>query len=89
MSSCLAKTNTGNLSMIAEIESQSKKVSCSMSCKLYLISKRLLKRNNSCVVLLKYLFVSLHLVAFFSCVHCLLGCRMIGFNCAHELLCTT
>ena len=32
-------------------KSQSKKVSCSMSCNCYLTSKRLSKRNHSCVVL--------------------------------------
>ena len=32
-------------------KSQSKKVSCSMSCNCYLTSKRFLKRNHSCVVL--------------------------------------
>ena len=32
-------------------KSQSKKVSCSMSCHCYLTSKRFLKRNHSCVVL--------------------------------------
>ena len=32
-------------------KSQSKKVSCSMSCNCYITSKRFLKRNHSCVVL--------------------------------------
>ena len=36
-----------------------------------------------------YIFVSLYLVVFFSYVYFFLRCRMVGFNFAHELLCTT
>ena len=50
-----------SLQRVAEIESQSKKVSCSMSCKCYLLSKRLSKRNNLRVIIkedmkMKYIY---------------------------------
>ena len=95
MSSRLAKTNTGKAISWRSKVSVNKKVSCSMSCKCYLISKRLLKRNNSRVMSLSeqenniYIFVPPHLVAFLLYVYFLLKRQMIGFNFAHELLWTT
>ena len=95
MSSRLAKTNTGKAISWRSKVSLNKKVSCSMSCKCYLISKRLLKRNNSRVVSLSeqenniYTFVPPHLVVFFLYVYFLLKRQMIGFNFAHEFLWTT
>ena len=81
---------------MTEIESQSKKVSCSMSCKCYLISKRL--SNEEIRVLYYwsgqenkiYNYIRFTLPScVYSCVYFLLRCRMVGFNFAHELLCTT
>ena len=76
---------------MTEIESQSKKVSCSMS-----MSKRL--SNEEIRVLYYwswqenkiYNYIRFTLPScVYSCVYFLLRCWMVGFNFAHELLCAT